>query len=194
MRAGRQRNFNGTKLHRLPVIELVHDVEAQIVHQIADADRHDDWLIRRDLGERPPIEMVEMRVRYQNEINRGQMMNFEARLLEALNHLQPLRPDRIDQEVDLVRLNQERGVSNPGDADLTFADFRKTGPDTVAGSLDEERRDEDFGEEIALMPVRSRNQSDTGRALVFSTVVGRLANNVPPAFFRKRNRHCCANI
>ena len=61
MRARRQRNFNGAELHRLPVIELVHDVEAQVVHQIADANRDGDRLIGRDLGERAPVEMVEVR-------------------------------------------------------------------------------------------------------------------------------------
>ena len=70
--------------------------------------------------------MIEMRVRHENEIDRRQMMNFETRLLEPLDHLQPLRPDRIDQEIDLVRLNQERGVPDPGDADFAFADFRET--------------------------------------------------------------------
>ena len=133
MGAGRQRNLHRTELHGLPVIEFVHDVEAEIVHQIADANRHDDRLIRRDLGQSAPVEMIEMRVRHENEIDRRQMMNFEARLLEPLDHLQPFRPDRIDQHVRFVRLNQERGVANPGDTDFALANFRETRLHVIAG-------------------------------------------------------------
>ena len=100
-----KRDFQRAELHRLPVIELVHDMETKIVHQISHAHRHNDRLIGRDVPQRPPVEMIEMRVRHQDEINRREMMNLETWLLEPLDHLQPLRPIRIDQDVDLVGLN-----------------------------------------------------------------------------------------
>ena len=56
----------------------MHDVEAEIVHQISHADRDNDRLIGRDLPQRPPVEMIEMRMRHENEIDRGQMMNLES--------------------------------------------------------------------------------------------------------------------
>src|SRR5688572_15803184 len=93
VRTRSQRYVDRTQLHRLPVIELVHDIETKIVHQIADADGHDDRLIGRHLGQSAPVEMVEMRVRDENEIDRGQMMDLEARSLEALDYLEPFRPD-----------------------------------------------------------------------------------------------------
>ena len=40
---------SGPTFTRLPIVELVHDVEAEIVDQIADAGRHHDRLIGRDL-------------------------------------------------------------------------------------------------------------------------------------------------
>ena len=134
--------WSGPEFHRLPIVELVHDVEAEIVHQIADADRHDDRLIRRDLAQRAPIEMIEMRVRHENEIDRGQMMNFKAGLLQALDHFQPLRPVWIDQHIDLVRLNQKRCVPDPGDADFALANFRKLRLRQIAGALREKRRNQ----------------------------------------------------
>jgi len=81
-----------------------HDL-LKIVHQISHAHRHNDRLIGRDVPQRPPVEMIEMRVRHQDEINRRKMMNLETWLLEPLDHFQPLRPIRIDQDVDLVGLN-----------------------------------------------------------------------------------------
>ena len=102
------------------------DVEAEVVDQIADADRNHDRLIGCDPGQGAPVEMIEVRVGHENEIDRRQVMNFEARLFEPLDDLQPFRPDRIDQDIDFVRLNQERGVSDPGNADFAFANFRET--------------------------------------------------------------------
>ena len=107
MVTGRERNSDRTELDRLPVVELVHDVETEIVHQISHADRHDDRLIRRHLPQCAPIEMIEMRVGHENEIDRRQMMNFKARLLQALDHFEPLRPVWIDEQIDLVRSGRE---------------------------------------------------------------------------------------
>ena len=190
----RQRNLERTELHGLPVIELMHDIEAEVVDQVAHANRHDDRLICRDARQSAPVEMIEMRVRHQNKIDRGQMVNFETRLFEPLDHLQPLRPDRIDQHVGFVCLNQERGVANPGDADFALADLREMRLDVIAGALGEERGNQNRREKVAFVPVRARTQLDPGRALILSAVLRGLANDVSPAFFRKRNRHCCASI
>ena len=70
-------------MDRLPVIELVHDVEPEIVHQISHADRDDDRLIGRDAPQRAPVEMIEVRVRHEDEIDLRQMMNLETGLLSA---------------------------------------------------------------------------------------------------------------
>ena len=104
---GCQRNFERAKLNCLPVIELVHDVETEIVYQVAYADRHNDRLVGRNAAQRTPVEMIEMSVSHQDEINRWQMMNLEARLLQTLDYLEPLRPVRIDQDIDFVSLNKK---------------------------------------------------------------------------------------
>ena len=85
-------------------------------------------------------------------------------------------------------------MADPGDADLAFANCRKEGPDAVAGALGEKRRDEDFGEEVSFVPIAARLQPDTGGTFVLSAVLRGLANDVPPAFFRKRDRHWRASI
>jgi len=35
------------------------------------------------------------------------MMNFEAWLFQPLDHLEPFRPDRVDQDIDLVGLDEK---------------------------------------------------------------------------------------
>jgi len=102
-----QRNFEWTKLDGLPVIELVHDMEAEIVHQVTYAHRHNNRLVGRYAAQRTPVEMIEMSVSHQDEIDRWQMMNLEARLLQTLDYLEPLRPVRIDQDIDFVSLNKK---------------------------------------------------------------------------------------
>ena len=102
-----QRNFERAKLDCLPVIELVHDVEAEIVYQVTYAHRHDDWLVGRNAAQRTPVEMIEMSVSHQDEVDRRQMVNFEARLLQTLDYLEPLRPVRIDQDIHFVSLNKK---------------------------------------------------------------------------------------
>ena len=107
MITGRKRNFDRAELDRLPVIEFMHDVETEIVHQIAHADWNHDRLIGRDLPQGAPVEMIEMRVRHQDEIDLRQVMNLEPGLLQPLDHFEPFRPVRIDQDVDLMRLDQK---------------------------------------------------------------------------------------
>jgi len=51
--------------------------------------------------------MIEMCMRHQDKINRRQMMNFEAWLFQPLDHLEPFRPDRVDQDIDLVGLDEK---------------------------------------------------------------------------------------
>ena len=138
--------------------------------------------------------MIEVGVGHEHEIDFRQMMNVEPRLLEPLDHFQPLRPDRVDEQIELVSLNQKRSVADPGNAHLAFANFRELRGGVIAGTLREERWDQDFGEEIALVPIRARDEPDAGGTFIFGAVLGSLANDVPPAFFRKRNRHGCATI
>ncbi len=119
----------------------MHDIESEVVHKITDTDRNHNRLVRSDLRQRPPIEMIEMGMRNQNDVDRWQMMNLETRLLESLNHFQPFRPDRINQHIRFMRLNQERCVPNPSDADLPFPNLREAGLDMVSRSLGKKRRD-----------------------------------------------------
>jgi hypothetical protein len=52
--------------------------------------------------------------------------------LRTLDDLEPHRPVRVDQHIHLLRLHEERSVPDPGDADLAFASFGKSGASPAA--------------------------------------------------------------
>src|SRR5207302_9848916 len=68
-----QRNFQRIERHGLPVIELVHNIKAEIVNEAANTHRHDDRLIGSDSSERSAIEMIKMRVCYQHQSISGKL-------------------------------------------------------------------------------------------------------------------------
>ena len=53
------------------------------------------------------------------------MVNFEARPFQSFDHLEPLRPVRVDQNINVMGLNEKRGVADPGDANLAVTKFGK---------------------------------------------------------------------
>lgn len=185
----RKRYADRSEFYLLPTIEFVNDVKSEIMDEVADSEWDDDRLIGRDFAQGAAIEMVEMRVCNEHNIDRRQMMNLEAWLLQPLYDLQPFRPIWIDENVDLVCLNQKGCMTDPGKADLATLDFWKNRWHKLAGASNEERWNENFGQKIAPVPIRTRTQLHPGGAFGLRTISGRLTNDVPLAFFRKRNRH-----
>jgi len=122
------------------------------------------------------------------------VMDLEARPLKTFDHFQPFRPDRIDQNIDFVRLDQKGGMANPGDTDFACPNLRKLWGAVIARALDEERWNKDFGKKVAFVPIGPRTQLYPGGSFVLRAVLRWLANDVPSAFFRKRNRHCRGSI
>ena len=190
----RERNLKRSESHRLPVIKLMHNVETKIVHQISDAHGHDNRLIRGDAPQGTSVKMIKVRMGYQDEVNRRQMMNLEAWLFQSFDHLKPFRPDWVDQDIDFVSLNEKRGVPDPSDTNLAFADFRKLRRRVMARAFDEKRRDQDTGEKITLVPVGSRTQADARGTFRSGTIPARLANDISSALSRKTNRHSRESI
>src|SRR5262249_27948768 len=76
MVTGRKRNLERAEFDRLPVIEFMHNVKPEIVHQVSNAGWNHDWLVRSYAPQRAPIEVIKMRMRHQYEVDRRQMMNF----------------------------------------------------------------------------------------------------------------------
>lgn len=138
--------------------------------------------------------MIEVSVGDEDQINGRQMMNFEAWSLQSFDHLEPLRPDRIDQYINFVGLDEERGMSNPCDANFAFADFRKLRRRVAARPFDEKRRNKNASEKIAFVPIGARSQPDSRGAFRSGTVAGHLTNDIASASFWKTNRHYRGSI
>ena len=102
-----ERNLERPEFDRLPVVEFMHDVKPEIVDQVSNARRNNDRLVRSDAPERASVEVIKMRMRHEHEVNGRQMMNFEARLFQSFDDLEPFRPNRIDQDIYLVRLDEK---------------------------------------------------------------------------------------
>src|SRR5215831_7392722 len=56
--------FERSKFDRLPIIQLVHNVKSEIVHQVPNTHRHNDRLVRSNSPQGAPIEMIEVCVRH----------------------------------------------------------------------------------------------------------------------------------
>ena len=178
---GCERNLQAVEGHALPVVQLVHDMESKVVNERADADRDDNGLIRSDSPQGSPVQMIEMGVCYQHQIDFRQMMQFDSRLLQPLDHLQPFRPIRVDQNISIVSLNEKRGMPNPGDAKLTRPDFGKTRYSVFAGTFSKKRRNEDLGQKIPAVPVRRRPERHARRFFRHRAIRAGLSHH--PRFF-----------
>lgn len=186
--------FDRAEFYFLPIIEFVNDVESEIVHEVSHADRNDDGLIGSHATQGAAVEVIKVRVRDEDEIYFGQVMDLKAGLLETLYHFEPFRPNRINEHIDLMRLNQKRSVADPSDTDFAWANLGEFRRHMNAGAFREKRWNQHFSEEIAAVPVGRGAETNASGTLILRAVFRRLANDVPSAFLRKRNRHLRGNI
>ena len=82
-------------------------------------------------------------------------MQLDARLFQQLDHLQPFRPVRIDQNIAIVCLNEKGGVADPSNAQFARPDLGKTRDGAFTGAFGKKGRDEDLGQKIPPMPVNA---------------------------------------
>ena len=148
----RECDFQSAEFEGLPVFQFLHMVEAKAMNEATDIFRHKDGLVTRHGAQRLTVQMVEMGMRHQHKINVRQVVDFHAGLLDALDDFQPLCPVGINEHAVLGRLDEERGVANPSDADLAMLEFGKDRLQASAFALGEEGWNDDFREEIPLVP------------------------------------------
>jgi len=125
-----------------------------------------------------------VRVRDEHEVDVGQVVEFETRVLDALEDLQPLRPDRIDENARAGGLDEKRRVADPCDAGLAFGDFRELGLQLRAVAPREHRRNDDLGEKIALVPAGA----ELHRRMVRRTTLAAFAGHFAPRLMREALR------
>jgi len=102
----------------------------------------------------------------------------KAGALKPLDHAQPHRPIRINEDVHPTELDEERRMPNPGDANFAGLYFWKKRVGARATSFGKKRGDENLSEKIALVPVESRFESDaTAHGRFFASVLRASSDN-----------------
>ena len=134
------------------MVYLMHLLEAEVMYEIADMLRYGDGLVSCDGSQGAAVEVVKMGVRYQHQVDRRQIVNLDARVLDALDHLQPLRPIGVDQHAVLGCLDEKGRMPDPRNGDLPGLEFGKDRLDLFPMPFREERGDHHLGEEVALVP------------------------------------------
>ena len=142
------------------MLQFVHLIKAQPMNESADMLRNDDGLVAGHSTEGFTIQVVKMGVCYENQVYRRQVVDLHAWLLDALDHFEPTRPVRIYQHAVLGGLNEERGVPDPCDANLSRSKLRKDRFDFLPLSFCEERRDYDLREKVPLVPTAAQLHID----------------------------------
>ena len=71
-----------------------------------------------DGAQRLAMEVIEVSVRYQDDIHWRQVAQVQSRLSQALEDEEPARKVRIDYDILSANLQEEAGVSDEGDAEF----------------------------------------------------------------------------
>jgi hypothetical protein len=71
------------------------------------------------------MEVIEVRVRQEDEVDRRKIGEFQSRSPQPLQEKQPIGKVRIDQDVEIRELNQEGGMTDPRDGDLSVRQLWK---------------------------------------------------------------------
>jgi hypothetical protein len=66
------------------------------------------------------MKMVEMGMGEQEEIDGGEMLDFEPGSFDPFEEEDPVREVRIDQDIEIIELGEERCVADPGEGDLAL--------------------------------------------------------------------------
>jgi len=72
----------------------------------------------RDGAQRLAVQVIEVSVRYQDNIHRREVAQIQSRLSQALEDEQPARKVRIDDDVLSADLQEEAGVSDEGNGEF----------------------------------------------------------------------------
>ena len=97
-----------------------------------------------------------MRVGDQHQVNRRQVIQVNAGVPHALHHFQPKRPDRVDQQIQAAPADQERGVPDPGEANVVALKDGVRRPSRIAAAPRKERGQVNFRDEVTAQPPPAR--------------------------------------
>lgn len=128
MFAGREGDGPVVVRETFPPFEFNDALEAEVQREVADAPGHDADFRMRQSANGWFVKMIEVRVREQDEVNRRQVLDFQAGAFDAFEKEKPVGEIRVDEDVQVGELHEERGVPDPGDGDFASFQFGEDGP------------------------------------------------------------------
>jgi hypothetical protein len=147
-----QRYLERSMFKTLPMAQLVDAIKSESVDEATDMLGDGDRLIAGDCAKRAAVEMIKMGMSDQNQVDRGQVAKFNSRMFDALDDLEPLSPIWVDEDTVLGSLDEEGGVPDPRDANLSCRELWKHRLHTMTMALGEERRNDHLGKKVPLVP------------------------------------------
>src|SRR5579859_1714926 len=111
----------------LPPVELDDLGKPEVGDQVRDMRRNDDrrrfststQIMLYDRAQRRAMQVVEVRVRYEYQVNRRKIGYAQARTAKAFQHKQPPGKIGIDHHALAPDLHEKAGVSDEGDAEFS---------------------------------------------------------------------------
>lgn len=117
-----------------PPFEFNNALEAQVEREIADTPGHDADFRVRQAAQCGFVEMIKMGVSQENEVNGRKVLQFEAGAFDAFQKKKPVGEIRVDENIQIRELKQERSVADPGDGDLACSEFGESRFSMLAGA------------------------------------------------------------
>src|ERR1051326_4068924 len=114
MFAGRQSDPPIRVRKTLPGLQLDHSPETKVMGQITDTPGQHGYFWRWQFSQGGFMEMVEMRMREQDQVDRRQVADSQPGALDPFQKEKPVGEIRIDQDIQVAELHQERSVPDPG--------------------------------------------------------------------------------
>jgi hypothetical protein len=158
------------ELESIPDRHFVDGFEAESFNELAAAVGHDDTFVGFEDFEAFFMEVVEVGVGDHDEVDQWHQGEVEAGFALAFNHTVPVRPVRVDDDGVVGKLDEKRGVADPGDAD--FSGSRRVRDGFAAGPVAflEDLGEQSVAQEVIIAPWPSFFGQDT--SVVFTGLVG----------------------
>ena len=104
------------------------------------------------------MEMIEVGVGQQDQVNGGEVLDLEAGSFDALEQKEPVGEVGINQNIEVGKLEEEGGMTDPGDGDLAGVQFGESRVLGLPGAPGQQRLPDHFAEESPRVEVPGRGE------------------------------------
>jgi hypothetical protein len=142
-----------------PPLKLDDPVKSQSARECAHTPRHHPDFRRRQPANGWLVKVIEMGVREQDQIDGRQVLDFESGSANAFQQKKPVRKIRIDQHIQVGKLDQERGMADPRKGHLAFGQFGKHRLFVLSGAFGQQNLPNHLAEKRSRIKMLARRQN-----------------------------------